>query len=91
MMEALDAGAEDFQDNGDHYEIITAPEDFEAVKKAIDAKNIPTESADVTMIPQTYVHLTDPEAIGQLNRILDLLDESDDVQDVYTNWDEEEA
>lgn len=90
MLTALDAGAEDFKEHDDSYEIITAPEDFEAVKKALDAAGIESVSADVTMIPQTYVHLTKPEDIGQLNRILDLLDECDDVQNVYTNWDEEE-
>ena len=88
MMTALDAGAEDFSDEDDAFEIITAPEDFSAVREAIEAAKIPMASAEVTMIPQNYVTLTDDNDIKQLQRTLDLLDEDDDVQDVYHNWDE---
>ncbi|MCI1721395.1 MAG: YebC/PmpR family DNA-binding transcriptional regulator [Lachnospiraceae bacterium] len=90
MLAALDAGAEDFKDEGDSYEIITDPAAFEEVKKAIDGLNIPVAEAEVTMIPQNYVSIANPEDRGNFQRILDLLDESDDVQDVYHNWDEEE-
>ncbi len=90
MMAALDAGAEDFKDDGDSYEIITDPASFEEVRKALEEQKIPMASAEVTMIPQNYVSLTDPADRGSLERILDLLDESDDVQDVYHNWDGEE-
>jgi YebC/PmpR family DNA-binding regulatory protein len=90
MMAALDAGAEDFRDEGDSYEIITDPAAFEEVKKAIDGMNIPIAEGEVTMIPQNYVSISDPEDRGNFRKILDLLDESDDVQDVYHNWDEEE-
>ena len=90
MMAALDAGAEDFKDDGDSYEIITDPASFEEVRKALEDQKIPMASAEVTMIPQNYVSLTDPADRGSLERILDLLDESDDVQDVYHNWDGEE-
>jgi len=90
MLAALDAGAEDFRDEGDSYEIITDPAAFEEVKKAIDGLNIPVAEAEVTMIPQNYVSIANPEDRGNFQRILDLLDESDDVQDVYHNWDEEE-
>lgn len=88
MMMALDAGAEDFSEEEDSFEIITAPEDFQTVYDALTAGNLSFASAEVTMIPQNYVELTDENAIKQLNRTLDLLDENDDVQAVYHNWDE---
>lgn len=88
MMLALDAGAEDFSEEDDSYEIITLLDDFSAVREAIEAEKIPMASAEVTMLPQTYVTLTDENDIKQLQRTLDLLDEDDDVQDVYHNWDE---
>ncbi len=90
MMLALDAGAEDFREEEDSYEVITDPESFEGVRKALEDAGIAMAEAEVTMIPQNYVHLSDPSAIASLNKILDLLDGSDDVQDVYHNWDEEE-
>ena len=88
MMLAVEAGAEDFSDEEDSYEIITAPEDFSAVLEAIQAANLPIVSADITMIPQTWVELSDEQDLKNINRILDLLDEDDDVQNVYHNWDE---
>jgi YebC/PmpR family DNA-binding regulatory protein len=88
MMLALDAGAEDFSEEEDSYEIITAPEDFGAVREALEAEKLPMASAEVTMLPQNYVTLTDENDIKQLQRTLDLLDEDDDVQNVYHNWDE---
>ena len=88
MMAALDAGAEDFSEEEDSYEVITAPDDFSAVREALEALKIPMMEADVTMIPQTWVELSDEDDIKKLNRILDLLDEDDDVQAVYHNWDE---
>ena len=88
MMLALDAGAEDFADEEDSYEIITDPDDFSAVREALEKDGIAMAEADVTKIPQTYVELTDPQALKDLNRTLDLLDDDDDVQYVYTNLDE---
>lgn len=88
MMLALDAGAEDFSEEEDSYEIITSPADFSAVREALEKGKLPMASAEVTMIPQNYVTLTDENDIRQLQRTLDLLDEDDDVQDVYHNWDE---
>ncbi len=88
MMIALDAGAEDFVDEEDSYEILTAPDDFSAVREALENEKIIMASAEVTMVPQTYVELTNEEDIKKMNRILDLLDEDDDVQAVYHNWDE---
>ncbi len=88
MMTAVDAGAEDFAEEEDSFEITTTPEDFSAVREALEAAGIPMASAEVTMIPQTWVELTDENDIKKMNRILDLLDEDDDVQAVYHNWDE---
>ncbi len=88
FMIAADAGAEDLSDEEDSFEIITAPDDFSKVVEALEAANIKMSSAEITMIPQNYGSLTDEEDIKCLNRILDLLDEDDDVQDVYTNYDE---
>ena len=88
MIEALDAGAEDFAEEEDSYEILTSPEDFSAVREALEAKNIPMMEAEVTMIPQTWVELTDDESIKKMNRLLDLLEDDDDVQATYHNWDE---
>lgn len=88
MMIALDAGAEDFSEEEDSFEILTLPEDFSAVREALENEKIVMVSAEVTMVPQTYVELTSDEDIKKMNRILDLLDEDDDVQAVYHNWDE---
>lgn len=88
MMTALDAGAEDFNEEEDSFEILTSPEEFSAVRQALEDADIPMVEAEVTMIPQTYVELTDEQDIKNIQRTLDLLDEDDDVQMVYHNWDE---
>ena len=88
MMMALDAGAEDFNEEEDSYEVLTAPDDFSAVREAIENAGAPIAEAQVAMIPQTYVDLTDEQALKDLQRTLDLLDEDDDVTDVWTNWNE---
>ena len=88
MMIALDAGAEDFADEEDCYEITTAPEDFSDVREKLENEGIPMASAEVTMIPQTYGKLTSDEDLKKMNKILDLLDDDDDVQNVYHNWEE---
>ena len=88
MMLALDAGAEDFSEEEDSYEILTAPDDLETVREALEAEKIPMAQAEETMIPQNYVALDDETALKNLQRTLDLLEEDDDVQAVYTNLDE---
>ena len=88
MMIVLDAGAEDLKDNEDSYEILTAPDDFDAVCKALEAEGIETVSAEVTKLPQNYVDVTDEAAIKGLRIILDKLEDNDDVQAVYHNWNE---
>ena len=90
MMTALDAGADDFREEEDSFEVLTAPADFDAVHDALKAAGIPMISAEVTRIPQNYVTLSDATAIKEIRRILDILDEDDDVQAVYHNWDEPE-
>lgn len=91
MMMALDAGAEDFNEEDDCYEITTAPDDFDAVNEALTNDGITFASAEVTMIPQTYVELTSEDDLKKMRRILALLDEEDDVQNVYYNWDEPDS
>ena len=83
---ALDAGAEDVREDGSNFEVISAPEDFEAVKTAIDEKEIPYLDAEVTMLPQTVTSLQGKEA-DQMIRLMDMLDDCEDVQKVYTNAD----
>ena len=86
MMQVLDAGAEDFSEEEDVYEVLTDPDSFEEVRKALEDAGIPMMSAEVTMIPQNYVTLTDETAIKNLQRTLDLLDEDDDVQAVKKQY-----
>ena len=88
MMIALDAGAEDFADEEDAYEITTDPDDFSVVRETLEKEGIAMASAEVTMIPQTYTELTNDDDIKKMTKLLDLLDEDDDVQNVYHNWDE---
>ena len=90
MMIALDAVADDFSEEEDSFEIITAPDALTDVIKALEENKIPMAQAEVTMLPQNYVKLEDETAIKNLQRTLDLLDEDDDVQNVYTNWEDEE-
>ncbi|MBQ3975414.1 MAG: YebC/PmpR family DNA-binding transcriptional regulator [Lachnospiraceae bacterium] len=88
MMIALEAGADDLQEEEDSFEILTSEDDFEAVCQALKEEGIPTVSAEVTMIPQNYVSVTDEKAVKGIRRILDILDDDDDVQNVYHNWEE---
>ncbi len=86
MMIALEAGAEDIKTEDDTFEIITAPEDFESVRNAIDEAEIETILAEISMIPQTIVKLDGKEAL-QLLKIMERMEEHDDVQNVYSNFD----
>lgn len=88
MMTALDAGADDFAEEEDSFEILTDPDSFSAVREALEKEGISMAQAEVTMIPQTWVELTDEKDIKSMQKTLDLLDEDDDVQEVYHNWDE---
>lgn len=88
MMMALDAGAEDFNEEEDCYEILTDPDNFSEVRQALEDNKIVMAEAEITKLPQTYVTLTDEQDIKNIQRTLDLLEEDDDVQQVYHNWDE---
>ncbi len=90
MMIALEAGADDLKEEEDSFEILTSEADFDAVEKAIRDEGIATVSAEVTMIPQNYVKVTDETIKKQVTRILDLLEDDDDVQAVYHNWEEDD-
>ena len=87
-MMALDAGAEDFSEEEDSFEVITAPADFDKVREALEKEGISMVSADVVMLPQNYVYLSNEDDIKNLERLLDLLEADDDVQAVYHNWNE---
>ncbi len=86
MEVALEAGAEDMREDGDNFEIITDPKDFESVKEAIDAASIPCIDSEITMLPQTTANLEGKEA-EQMVRLMEALEDCDDVQKVYTNAD----
>ena len=84
---ALEAGAEDVRTSGDAYEVITAPDaTFDAVKKAIEAKGITPESAELTMLPDTEVNITDEHVAESLLNMMEELDDHDDTKNVYSNY-----
>ena len=89
MMDALEAGAEDFSNEGELFEIYTAPDACGAVAEALEAKGYTFESAQVEMVPQNYVKLTDEGDIKNMEKLIDLLEEDDDVQNVWHNWDQD--
>ena len=87
MSLALDAGAEDMQTEDDNFVITTAQSDFEKVKKALEDAGIPLEVAEVTMVPQTYVKIDGEKVAGQMMRLMETIEDNDDVQNVYANFD----
>ena len=87
MLLALDNGAEDFSSEEECYEITTAPEDFSRVREALENEGIEFEEAEVQMVPTTYVAL-DEKGIEKMERLLERLDDLDDVMNVYHNWEE---
>ena len=88
MMIVLDAGAEDLKEEEDSFVILTDPNEFSQVRLALEEAQIPMADAQVTMLPQNYVSLSKPEDIASIQKTLDLLENDDDVQQVYTNWEE---
>lgn len=88
MMDALDCGAEDFAADEDIFEITTDPDSFSSVREALEGKGYSFMQAEVRMVPQTMVTLTDEEAIKNMNKLIEMLEDNDDVQNVYHNWDE---
>ena len=87
---AIDAGADDMQDEGDVYEIFTAPENFEAVNEAIKAAGVEPQAAEVSMVPQNYIRLEGQDAKTML-KLYEALEDNDDVQKVYANFDIDES
>ncbi len=87
MENALEAGASDFKADGDVFEVYTEPSDFGAIVEELEAKGYTFESADVEMVPSTYTELTDEDAIIKMQKLLDALEDNDDVQNVWHNWD----
>lgn len=86
MMDALDCGADDFTAEEDSFEITTDPANFSAVRDALEEKGYAFVEAEVSMIPQNYVTLTDEKQLEQIEKLLDGLDDNDDVMEVYHNW-----
>ncbi len=85
MMTALDAGAEDFVAQYDAFEVYTAPADFSAVREALEAADFTFLSAEVQMLPQNTVNITDAETVEKVEKFLERLDDNDDVQEVFHN------
>jgi YebC/PmpR family DNA-binding regulatory protein len=87
MLVALDAGAEDLADDGELWRVVTPPTDLHAVRSAIEAAGMTVDSSDLTMVPQTTIPLADSEAAKKVLKLIDALDEHDDVQNVHANFD----
>ncbi len=90
MMQALDAGAEDFQADDNTFEIYTTPEDFSAVREALETLGYSFVEAEVEMVPQNYITLEKEEDMAQMRKLLDNLEDNDDVQAVWHNWENED-
>ena len=89
MMQALEAGAEDFQADEDTFEIYTAPDDFSAVREALETLGYSFVEAEVELVPQNYITLEKEEDMAQMRKLLDNLEDNDDVQAVWHNWENE--
>ncbi len=87
MLVAADGGAEDIELDGSTFQVTCAPEDLTAVRETIEAAGLPVEAAQLTMVPKTTVEVDDESAARKIISLLDELEESDDVQDVYSNFD----
>ncbi len=87
MEDALEAGAADFEADEDVFDISTEPEDFSAVRDALEGKGYTFVTAEVQMVPDVLSTLDDPDAIKNMDKLLDMLEDNDDVQDVWHNWD----
>ena len=90
MMDALEAGAADFTADGPVFEITTDPDAFNDVIAALEAKGYTFASADISLIPQTYVKLTSEEDVKNMEKLLDMLEDNEDVQNTYHNWETED-
>ena len=90
MMQALEAGAEDFQADDNTFEIYTTPEDFSAVREALETLGYSFVEAEIEMVPQNYITLEKEEDMAQMRKLLDNLEDNDDVQAVWHNWENED-
>ena len=90
MEDALEAGAADFAADEDVFEVTTEPDDFSAVRDALEAKGYTFVSAEIEMVPDVYTAITDPELVVKMEKLLDVLEDNDDVQNVWHNWDRPE-
>ncbi len=90
MMQALDFGADDFNAEDEYFEILTSPEDFSKVSGGLEEAGYTFESAEISMIPQNYTKLTEADDIKNMNKLLEMLEDNDDVQNVWTNLEDEE-
>lgn len=90
MADALEAGAADFSADEDVFEITTEPGDFGGVREDLEAKGYAFVSAEVEMVPDTYAKIDDPDLVVKMQKMLDILEDNDDVQNVWHNWDEPE-
>lgn len=89
MMEALEAGAEDVKTEDEYYEITTDPNDFSAVREALEQNGYEFIEAEISMIPTVTAKLTDAKQIEQMDRLIESLEDMDDTQNVYHNWEQE--
>ena len=89
MMEALEAGADDIVADEGVYEVYTNPDDFAAVSEALTAAGYSFLSADIAMVPQNYIKLTDPDDIKNMEKMIEMFEDNEDVQNVWHNWDED--
>ena len=86
MMDALDAGAADFEPDGEVFEVTCEPDDFNAVVAALESKGYSFVSAEIEMVPQNYITMTGEDDVKNMNKLLDMLDDNEDVQNVWHNW-----
>lgn len=89
MTDVIDAGAEDFNAEEEYFEILTDPNDFSSVRMALEKKGYEFAQAEVRMLPITTAKLADPRQIEQMNKLIEYLEDMDDVQNVYHNWEQE--
>ncbi|HHX88116.1 MAG TPA: YebC/PmpR family DNA-binding transcriptional regulator, partial [Firmicutes bacterium] len=87
IMAALEAGAEDVELEGDSYEVVTAPEKMEPVKSYLQETGMELTSSEVTMLPKSTINITDPEEVERILNLMEALEEHDDIQNVYANFD----
>ena len=90
MMQALEAGAEDFQADENTFEIYTAPDDFSAVREALETLGYSFVEAEIELVPQNYITLENEEDMAKMRKLLDNLEDNDDVQAVWHNWENED-